>query len=258
MVFVSEKRLEDREMRWVGDGMWMWCCMVCLMLLWCSEVSSLQMPASSLMRRIQYHPAPRISPFKPSLLPRHGWRIHAHSGDTTDGEKEEHNHVNIAEPANTQRNISRIDWTDINAWKKLTLDEAMDQLVLMPTEEMENLSEDIREIIEQKLDENGPSFLERTKNLLGITPLTIAGFLLAFFLLACNQIFGSGWASRMLGWNDEIDLTDPETKVMLKRDMVTDPEYRSMIEKENGNLNVDLDEILRQVRESRMKEELDE
>ena len=103
-------------MRWMGAVVW---------LLWCSEVSSLlQLPVSAL-RRIHKHSMPHISLSKPTPLPRHDWKIHAHSGDTAEEEKEAHKQVEIAEHIIAEKNISRIDWKDTNAWKKLTLDEAM-------------------------------------------------------------------------------------------------------------------------------------
>ena len=39
-------------------------------------------------------------------------------------------------------------------------------------------------------------------DIMGFTPLTYAGFGVAFILLFLNTALGSGWASRSLGWDD--------------------------------------------------------
>lgn len=52
---------------------------------------------------------------------------------------------------------------------------------------------------------DGPDIPMRLKSM-GFTPLTIAGYVIAFSIIGLNNILGDGWASNMLGMSRE-DLT---------------------------------------------------
>ena len=58
--------------------------------------------------------------------------------------------------------------------------------------------EDIRDAIAKRIKAEGPSDLEMRMNILGITPLTIAGFGLAAVILTLNAVLGGGWAADLL------------------------------------------------------------
>lgn len=62
-----------------------------------------------------------------------------------------------------------------------------------------DVSPELRAEIERKVQENAPSDSEVRMRMLGITPLTKAGFALAGVILGANAVFGNGWASRLLG-----------------------------------------------------------
>lgn len=59
-----------------------------------------------------------------------------------------------------------------------------------------------RDEVEAQLALNAPSDFQIRMGFLGITPLTIAGFVLAGVLIACNTFFGAGWLGDILGMND--------------------------------------------------------
>ena len=54
-------------------------------------------------------------------------------------------------------------------------------------------------MLNEVLRENAPSELQVRMNLMGVTPLTIAGFALAFVIIILNNALGYGWASELLG-----------------------------------------------------------
>ena len=53
------------------------------------------------------------------------------------------------------------------------------------------------------VNKNAPTDFEMRIQTLGITPLTVAGYALAAVLILCNTIFGYGWASSLLGIDNE-------------------------------------------------------
>ena len=59
--------------------------------------------------------------------------------------------------------------------------------------------------IEDALLDNAPSELQIRMNLMGFTPLTLAGFALAGVIIFFNNVLGYGWASEFLG----LDSTTP-------------------------------------------------
>lgn len=62
---------------------------------------------------------------------------------------------------------------------------------------------EIQDAILSKINENKPSDIEIRMQILGINPITKAGFLVACVMITLNTLFGSGWASELLGWNVE-------------------------------------------------------
>lgn len=58
--------------------------------------------------------------------------------------------------------------------------------------------ERLRAAIAERIRAEGPSDLEMRMNILGITPLTIAGFGLAAVILTLNAVLGGGWAANLL------------------------------------------------------------
>lgn len=70
--------------------------------------------------------------------------------------------------------------------------------------------------IEQLVREQQPSDWQVRLDILGFTPLTIAGFVLAGAILSCNSILGNGWASRLLGWEDGWTSTESPPPVTLR------------------------------------------
>ena len=67
----------------------------------------------------------------------------------------------------------------------------------------ESSGEDMDEM-ERTLRDNAPSDLEVRLNILGITPWTVTGFVLAGFIIILNNILGNGWASELLGIDSNV------------------------------------------------------
>jgi hypothetical protein len=70
--------------------------------------------------------------------------------------------------------------------------------------EPEDVPVEMQDAIRDKIAENAPADWKIRLNLMGFNPLTIAGYALAAVLIACNTIFGAGWAGDMLGMNEVI------------------------------------------------------
>jgi hypothetical protein len=70
-----------------------------------------------------------------------------------------------------------------------------------------DVPQDIEDEINQKLIDGAPPDWKVRLGIMGFTPLTIAGYGLAFLLIALNTIFGYGWASRLLGMDGEVAST---------------------------------------------------
>lgn len=68
--------------------------------------------------------------------------------------------------------------------------------------EPEDVPTEMQDAIRNKIAENAPADWKIRLNLMGFNPLTIAGFALAAVLIACNTIFGAGWAGDLLGMNE--------------------------------------------------------
>lgn len=76
-----------------------------------------------------------------------------------------------------------------------TEQDKMNQLLENNTEK----SSDIPQYVIDEVEGNRPSELEVRMQLMGITPLTIAGFGVAAIMITLNTILGSGWLADLLG-----------------------------------------------------------
>jgi hypothetical protein len=66
------------------------------------------------------------------------------------------------------------------------------------------ISESLKEALNDKIRENQPPDWQVRLNIMGMTPLTYAGFALAIVVIILNISLGTGWASRLLGLDDSI------------------------------------------------------
>lgn len=66
---------------------------------------------------------------------------------------------------------------------------------------MDELSADTRDDIESEIRANSPSDIQIRLGLMGFTPLTYAGYLLAAAIIFLNNVLGNGWAGDMIGLN---------------------------------------------------------
>jgi hypothetical protein len=73
----------------------------------------------------------------------------------------------------------------------------------------EEFSREMDKMMNNELQENAPSDLQIRMNLMGFTPVTIAGYAVAGILICLNYFFGYGWASDVLGLDgiSEIEIT---------------------------------------------------
>lgn len=62
---------------------------------------------------------------------------------------------------------------------------------------------EIQQQINNKIQQNAPNNMKIKLDLLGFTPLTIAGFILAGVIILLNNILGNGWASDLLKLNND-------------------------------------------------------
>ena len=69
---------------------------------------------------------------------------------------------------------------------------------------LKDVPQDVEDEINQKLNDGAPPDWKVRLGIMGFTPLTIAGYVLAFLLIALNTIFGYGWASRLIGMDGEV------------------------------------------------------
>lgn len=88
-----------------------------------------------------------------------------------------------------------------------TKDERLQIRSIMNNKSDQQPSAEIREQIENEIRMNAPSELEMRMQVLGFTPWTIAGYVLAAIIISLNYTLGTGWASEWLGLNDNPALT---------------------------------------------------
>ncbi len=113
---------------------------------------------------------------------------------------------------------------------------------------VEGPSDEDREEFEKELVENAPSELEVRLNLLGFTPWTIGGFVLAGVIISLNNVLGYGWASELLGLDSTVPIQ-----------ITTDGKGGSLGADGSINGNIlQLDDKLREAREELMPIEIDD
>jgi len=77
----------------------------------------------------------------------------------------------------------------------------------------DKIPEELRNSINKKLVDYGPSEIEKKMNIMGITPFTLTGFLVGFIIIILNNTLGNGWATNLFYANkleDQITST-PES-----------------------------------------------
>ena len=100
--------------------------------------------------------------------------------------------------------------------------------------EVEREKEHIYELVKR----NAPSNFQVRLNLLGFTPLTIAGFGVAFVLLTLNAVLGNGWAANLLGLN-----SDSYSTISLKQRASENAEIQARMNKLRGDSVINYDDI---------------
>jgi len=84
-----------------------------------------------------------------------------------------------------------------------SLEELIDSINNIPQDQVsQDITNAINNKIKERIKENEPSDLEIRMRIMGITPLTIAGFILAGILIYFNLTLGTGWASKLFGLNN--------------------------------------------------------
>ena len=114
--------------------------------------------------------------------------------------------------------------------------------------DVEGPSDEDREEFEKELMENAPSDLEVRMNLLGFTPWTIGGFVLAGIIISLNNVLGYGWASELLGLDSTVPIQ-----------ITTDGKVGSL--RADGSINgntLQLDDKLREARDELTPIEIDD
>lgn len=95
------------------------------------------------------------------------------------------------------------DNDNINDIDNKSLEELIDSINDIPQDQVsQDISDAINNKIKERIKENEPSDLEIRMRIMGFTPLTVAGFILAGILIYCNLTLGTGWASTLLGLNE--------------------------------------------------------
>jgi hypothetical protein len=64
-------------------------------------------------------------------------------------------------------------------------------------------SQRLRQDIDSRIQELAPSDLQVRLKMLGFTPWTIAGYVLAIVIIVLNNVLGTGWAGDLLGMNQD-------------------------------------------------------
>ena len=60
----------------------------------------------------------------------------------------------------------------------------------------------MQQAIQDQIDQNAPAQWKVRLQVMGFTPLTIAGYIVAFILIGLNTVLGTGWAGDLLGFNE--------------------------------------------------------
>jgi hypothetical protein len=95
------------------------------------------------------------------------------------------------------------DNTNDNNINDKSLEELLDSVSDLPQDQVpQDISDAINNKIKDKIKESQPSDFEIRMRIMGFTPLTYAGFILAGILIFLNSTLGTGWASRLLNLDD--------------------------------------------------------
>lgn len=95
------------------------------------------------------------------------------------------------------------DNDNINDLNNKSLEDLLDSVSDLPQDQVpQDISDAINNKIKDKIKESEPSDFEIRMRIMGFTPFTYAGFLLAGILIFLNSTLGTGWASRMLNLDD--------------------------------------------------------
>ena len=65
-----------------------------------------------------------------------------------------------------------------------------------------DVTPEMQQAIQDQIDQNAPSPWKVRLQVMGFTPLTVAGYVVAFILIGLNTILGTGWAGDLLGFNE--------------------------------------------------------
>lgn len=121
--------------------------------------------------------------------------------------------------------------------EKLEYDSDSLERLLLRVEEVgiDNVPDELRDSINKKIMDNGPSDIEMKLNIMGITPLTLTGFTIAFIIILFNNIFGNGWATKLFNsseFDDQVITTSddvysklPVSKEVIDRIIKSHDEY---------------------------------
>lgn len=119
----------------------------------------------------------------------------------------------------------------------------------LEVDETQTIPDEIMKYVEN----NRPSNWEVTRDIMGITPWTIAGFALSALLLTANSIFGNGWLGDLLSLdtsiisNNQQNELSPEAKQYFQDLFNTDDvdeEIRKTVDKiKQQNPNLDMNNM---------------
>jgi hypothetical protein len=142
----------------------------------------------------------------------------------------------------------KVDQNDLQQWEAMNIDEIFDQL---EETDQEDVSAELRAIIDRKVQENAPNEATVRMQLLGINPLVISGFLLAGTILLLNGLLGQGWAAALLAGSepDTSGLLDGNIKYADQKDL------DKLLKLRQGS-TIDFNDVYRRIDEQRKAEGL--
>ena len=71
-----------------------------------------------------------------------------------------------------------------------------------------DVTPEMQQAIQDRIDQNAPAPWKVRLQVMGFTPLTIAGYVVAFILIGLNTVLGTGWAGDLLGFNETPTVVD--------------------------------------------------
>jgi len=69
---------------------------------------------------------------------------------------------------------------------------------------LDRIPDALRDSINKKIADNGPSDFEMKMNIMGITPFTVIGFAIGFVIIILNSTLGNGWATNLF-FGDKVE-----------------------------------------------------